>query len=150
MSDHVPAARDASASGESLNPGQLPGRIERDGSGTLDSVAPKVNRAAITISIMLATIMQAIDTTIANVALPHIQGSLSAAQDQITWVVTSYIVAAAIMTPLTGWLAGAFGIKRVFLISVVGFTAASVLCGLAENLTQIVLFRLLQGSAARP
>jgi DHA2 family multidrug resistance protein len=94
---------------------------------------------------MLATIMQAIDTTIANVALPHIQGSLSAAQDQITWVLTSYIVAAAIMTPLTGWLAGAFGIKRVFLISVVGFTAASVLCGLAENLTQIVLFRLLQG-----
>ncbi|MGA8398365.1 MAG: DHA2 family efflux MFS transporter permease subunit, partial [Stellaceae bacterium] len=94
---------------------------------------------------MLATIMQAIDTTIANVALPHIQGSLSAAQDQITWVLTSYIVAAAIMTPLTGWLAGAFGIKRVFLISVIGFTAASVLCGLAESLTQIVLFRLLQG-----
>jgi DHA2 family multidrug resistance protein len=145
MSDHVPAARDASASGESLNPGQLPGRIERDGSGTLDPVAPKVNRAAITISIMLATIMQAIDTTIANVALPHIQGSLSAAQDQITWVLTSYLVAAAIMTPLTGWLAGAFGIKRVFLISVAGFTAASALCGAAESLTQMVLFRLLQG-----
>src|SRR5277367_314381 len=145
MSDPVPAARDASATGEPLNPGQLPGRIERDGSGTLDPVAPKVNRAAITISIMLATIMQAIDTTIANVALPHIQGSLSAAQDQITWVLTSYIVAAAIMTPLTGWLAGAFGIKRVFLISVVGFTAASALCGMADSLAQMVLFRLLQG-----
>jgi len=94
---------------------------------------------------MLATIMQAIDTTIANVALPHIQGSLSAAQDQITWVLTSYIVAAAIMTPLTGWLAGAFGIKRVFLISVAGFTVASALCGLADSLAQMVLFRLLQG-----
>jgi DHA2 family multidrug resistance protein len=114
-------------------------------SGVLDQAAPAVNRPAITISIMLATIMQAIDTTIANVALPHIQGSLSAAQDQITWVLTSYIVAAAIMTPLTGWLASAFGIKRVFLISVAGFTATSVLCGMAESLTQIVLFRLLQG-----
>ena len=96
-----------------------------------DHAAPAVNRAAITISIMLATIMQAIDTTIANVALPHIQGSLSAAQDQITWILTSYIVAAAIMTPLTGWLAGAFGIKGVFLISVAGFTLTSALCGMA-------------------
>ena len=110
-----------------------------------DHAAPAVNRAAITISIMLATIMQAIDTTIANVALPHIQGSLSAAQDQITWILTSYIVAAAIMTPLTGWLAGAFGIKGVFLISVAGFTVASALCGLAQSLPQMVLFRLLQG-----
>ena len=67
--------------------------------------------------------MQGVDTTIANVALPHMQGSLSASQDQIAWVLTSYIVAAAIMTPLTGWLAGRFGIKYVFLISVVGFTA---------------------------
>ncbi|HEX3520751.1 MAG TPA: DHA2 family efflux MFS transporter permease subunit [Stellaceae bacterium] len=110
-----------------------------------DRAAPAVNRAAITISIMLATIMQAIDTTIANVALPHIQGSLSAAQDQITWILTSYIVAAAIMTPLTGWLAGAFGIKGVFLISVAGFTLTSALCGMAESLPQMVLFRLLQG-----
>ena len=98
-----------------------------------DRAAPAVNRAAITISIMLATIMQAIDTTIANVALPHIQGSLSAAQDQITWILTSYIVAAAIMTPLTGWLAGAFGIKGVFLISVAGFTLTSALCGMAKR-----------------
>ena len=85
--------------------------------------------AAITVSIMLATFMQGVDTTIANVALPHMQGSLSASQDQIAWVVTSYIVAAAIMTPLTGWLAGRFGIKYVFLISVAGFTLASALCG---------------------
>ena len=113
--------------------------------GAPDNAAPSINRAAITISIMLATIMQAIDTTIANVALPHIQGSLSAAQDQITWILTSYIVAAAIMTPLTGWLAGGFGIKGVFLISVAGFTLASALCGMAQSLPQMVLFRLLQG-----
>jgi DHA2 family multidrug resistance protein len=103
------------------------------------------NRAAITVSIMLATIMQGVDTTIANVALPHIQGSLSASQDQVAWVLTSYIVAAAIMTPLTGWLAGRFGIRYVFLISVIGFTMASALCGAATSLVQIVLYRLLQG-----
>ena len=103
------------------------------------------NRGLITVAIMLATIMQALDTTIANVALPHMQGSLSASQDQIAWVVTSYIVAAAIMTPLTGWLAGRFGIKYVFLISVAGFTVASALCGVAQSLGQIVAFRLLQG-----
>src|SRR5882757_4871592 len=86
---------------------------------------------------MLATFM--------HVALPHMQGSLSASQDQIAWVVTSYIVAAAIMTPLTGWLAGRFGIKYVFLISVIGFTIASTLCGSATSLTQLVLYRVLQG-----
>jgi DHA2 family multidrug resistance protein len=99
----------------------------------------------ITASIMLATIMQGVDNTIANVALPHIQGSLSAAQDQIAWVLTSYIVAVAIMTPLTGWLAGRLGIKYVFLISVAGFTLASALCGSATSLTQLVIYRLLQG-----
>ncbi|HTZ80896.1 MAG TPA: DHA2 family efflux MFS transporter permease subunit [Stellaceae bacterium] len=105
------------------------------------------HRGLITVSIMLATIMQALDTTIANVALPHMQGSLSAAQDQIAWVLTSYIVAAAIITPLTGWLAARFGRKRVFLISVAGFTVASMACGAATSLAQIVLFRLLQGVA---
>jgi DHA2 family multidrug resistance protein len=104
-----------------------------------------VNRVAITISIMLATFMQGVDTTITNVALPHMQGSLSASQDQIAWVVTSYIVAAAIMTPLTGWLAGRFGIKYVFLISVAGFTVSSALCGAATSLVQLVAYRLLQG-----
>jgi MFS transporter, DHA2 family, multidrug resistance protein len=107
--------------------------------------APVGNRGAITVSIMLATFMQGVDTTIANVALPHMQGSFSAAQDQIAWVVTSYIVAAAIMTPLTGWLAGRFGIKYVFFISVAGFTVASALCGLATSLAQMVIYRLLQG-----
>jgi MFS transporter, DHA2 family, multidrug resistance protein len=94
---------------------------------------------------MLATFMQGVDTTITNVALPHMQGSLSASQDQIAWVVTSYIVAAAIMTPLTGWLAGRFGIKYVFLFSVIGFTLASALCGAATSLAQLVIYRLLQG-----
>ena len=97
------------------------------GEGDRSSGALPANRVAITISIMLATFMQGVDTTITNVALPHMQGSLSASQDQIAWVVTSYIVAAAIMTPLTGWLAGRFGIKYVFLFSVIGFTVASAL-----------------------
>jgi DHA2 family multidrug resistance protein len=104
-----------------------------------------INRPMITISIMLATIIQALDGTIANVALPHMQGSLSASQDQITWVLTSFIVAAAIATPLTGWLCDRFGRKTIFLVSVAGFTLASVLCGLSQSLTQIVIARLLQG-----
>jgi len=99
----------------------------------------------ITVAIMLATIMQALDTTIANVALPHMQGSLQASQDQITWVLTSYIVAAAIATPLTGWLCSKWGRKQVFMTAVVGFTLASALCGLAGSLWQIVAARLLQG-----
>jgi MFS transporter, DHA2 family, multidrug resistance protein len=99
----------------------------------------------ITISVMVASIMQALDATIANVALPRIQGSLSATQDQITWVLTSYIIATAIMMPLAGWLAGQFGRKRIFLISITVFTAASVLCGLAQTLPQMVAFRALQG-----
>jgi len=111
----------------------------------LGQTGQPINRGAITASIMLATFMQGVDTTITNVALPHMQGSLSASQDQVAWVVTSYIVAAAIMTPLTGWLAGRFGIKYVFLISVVGFTLASALCGAATSLAELVIFRLLQG-----
>jgi DHA2 family multidrug resistance protein len=103
------------------------------------------NRAAITVCVILATLMQALDTTIANVALPYIQGSVSASQDQIAWVLTSYIVAAAIMTPPTGYLAGRFGLKRLFLFSVAGFTVASMLCGMAQSLVEIVLFRVLQG-----
>jgi DHA2 family multidrug resistance protein len=103
------------------------------------------NRTAITFSIMLANIMQGLDTTIANVALPHIRGSLSASLDQISWVLTSYIVAAAITMPLTGWLAGRFGIKYIFILSVGGFTLASALCGMATNLTELVVYRGLQG-----
>jgi DHA2 family multidrug resistance protein len=97
------------------------------------------------LSIMLATIMQALDTTIANVALPHMQGSLQASQDQITWVLTSYIVAAAIALPLTGWLCAQWGRRKVFVLSIIGFTIASALCGLATSLGGIVAARLLQG-----
>ena len=103
------------------------------------------HRVFITISVMLASIMQALDNTIANVALPRIQGSLSTTQDQMTWVLTSYIIAAAIMTPLSGWLAGQIGRRRVFLFSIVGFTIASALCGLAQSLPEIVAARLFQG-----
>ncbi|MGH7046482.1 MAG: MFS transporter, partial [Stellaceae bacterium] len=104
-----------------------------------------LNRPALTCSIILAVIMQGVDNSIANVALPHIQGSLSASQDQAAWVLTSYIVTAAIMMPLAGWLATRFGIRPVFLISIGGFTLASALCGSATSLTELVLYRGLQG-----
>jgi len=107
--------------------------------------ADHANRWPITFAIMLATIMNTLDTTIANIALPHIQGSLSASTDEITWVLTSYIVAATIMTPLTGWLADRLGRKLLFLTCIIGFTIASMLCGVAQDLPQIVLFRVLQG-----
>ena len=106
---------------------------------------PVAHRGAITATIICACVMQGLDTTIVNVCLPHIQGSMSAAQDQISWVLTSYIVASAIMMPLTGWLAGHFGVKYIFLGSVIGFTIASALCGAATSLTQLVLYRMLQG-----
>src|SRR2546423_8687836 len=112
-----------------------------------DAFTPVPNRGMITISIMLANIMQGLDNTILNVALPHIQGSLSASLDQVAWALTSYIVCAAIMMPLTGWLAGRFGIKYIFLIPVIGFTLASALCGAATNLGELVFFRALQGVA---
>lgn len=102
-------------------------------------------RLLITFSVMLATIMQALDTTIANVALPHMQGAMGATQDQTSWVLTSYIVAAAIAMPLTGFVAARIGRKRLFTWSVIGFTVASMLCGAAQSLNQIVIFRLLQG-----
>src|SRR5246500_2498345 len=112
-----------------------------------DTFAPVLNRGLITISIMLANIMQGVDNTILNVALPHIQGSRSASLDQIAWALTSYIVCGAIMMPLTGWFAGQFGIKYVFLASVIGFTLASALCGAATSLPELVLFRAVQGVA---
>lgn len=106
---------------------------------------PGLRRNMVTICAMTATIMQALDTTIANVALPYMQGSLSASQDQVNWVLTSYIVAAAIMTAPVGWVANRFGRKKVFIVCSAGFTIASVMCGLAQDITQMVLFRLLQG-----
>jgi len=103
-------------------------------------------RALVTVCAMSATIMQALDTTIANVALPYMQGSLSASLDQINWVLTSYIVASAIMTAPIGWVAERYGRKRLFVICAAGFTAASMLCGLAHSIEQMVGFRLLQGA----
>jgi MFS transporter, DHA2 family, multidrug resistance protein len=102
-------------------------------------------RGLLTVCIMMATIMQALDTTIANVALPFMQGSLSATQDQVNWVLTSYIVAAAIMTSPLGWMAGRFGRKKLFIVCTAGFTVASMLCGGAQTIGQMVAFRLLQG-----
>jgi DHA2 family multidrug resistance protein len=109
------------------------------------AAVPGLRRNMVTVCAMTATIMQALDTTIANVALPYMQGTLGASQDQINWVLTSYIVAAAIMTAPVGWIANRFGRKRVFIVCSAGFTLASVLCGLAQDITQMVLFRLLQG-----
>jgi DHA2 family multidrug resistance protein len=103
------------------------------------------HRGLITLCVILASVMQALDNTIANVALPRIQGSLSSTQDQMSWVLTSYIIAAAIMTPLSGWLAGRYGRRRLFIYSVVGFTITSALCGIAQSLPEIVIARLLQG-----
>jgi MFS transporter, DHA2 family, multidrug resistance protein len=113
--------------------------------GPSPSAVPGLRRNMVTICAMTATIMQALDTTIANVALPYMQGTLSASQDQINWVLTSYIVAAAIMTAPVGWIANRFGRKTIFIICSGGFTIASVLCGLAQDINQMVLFRLLQG-----
>jgi DHA2 family multidrug resistance protein len=114
-------------------------------SGAPTALPSGARRTLVTICAMSATIMQALDTTIANVALPYMQGTLGASMDQINWVLTSYIVAAAIMTAPIGWLANRFGTKRLFIICVAGFTVASLLCGLAQNIEQMVLFRLLQG-----
>ncbi|HUB15298.1 MAG TPA: DHA2 family efflux MFS transporter permease subunit [Acetobacteraceae bacterium] len=103
------------------------------------------HRAIITMCAMAATLMQALDSTIANVALPYMQGGLSASYDEITWVLTSYIVAAAIMTAPVGWLAARYGSRAIYLVSVIGFTVASMLCGVATSLYEMVLFRLIQG-----
>ena len=104
------------------------------------------HRGVITVCLMIATLMQALDQTIANVALPYMQGSLSASYDQITWVLTSYVVMAAIFTAPIGWLSAHFGRKNLFIACLVGFTIASMCCGIASSLVQIVLFRMLQGA----
>jgi len=103
------------------------------------------NRGLLTACVMMANLMQALDSTIANVALPYMQGSLNATADQITWVLTSYVIAAAVMTAPVGWMAARFGRRRLHLACLAGFIAASMLCGAAQSLEQIVAFRLLQG-----
>jgi DHA2 family multidrug resistance protein len=108
-------------------------------------VLPTSERIIVTIGVMMAVLLQVLDTTIANVALPHMAADLSATQDQINWVLTSYIVASAIALPISGWLADRVGRKRLLLVSVVGFTIASVLCATATSLTEMVVFRAFQG-----
>jgi MFS transporter, DHA2 family, multidrug resistance protein len=107
---------------------------------------PQINPWIIAISVMLGTFMEVLDTTVVNVSLPHIAGSLSASVDEATWVLTSYLVANAIILPMTGWLANFFGRKRILLFSVAGFTLASLMCGLAPSLPMLIVFRIIQGA----
>src|SRR5579862_9656758 len=105
-----------------------------------------INPWLIAIAVMSSTFMEVLDTTVVNVSLPHIAGSLSASNDEATWTLTSYLVANAIVLPMTGWLAGRFGRKRLLMLSVAGFTVASLLCGLAPSLSVLVFFRIVQGA----
>ncbi len=109
------------------------------------SNSPQVNKWVVTFAVMLGTFMEVIDTTVVNVALPHIAGSLAAAVDESTWVLTSYLVANAIVLPITGWLSALFGRKRFLLVCLALFTGSSMLCGLASNLGLLVFFRIIQG-----
>src|SRR5215467_6356424 len=116
------------------------------------AVHPQLCEAAshkwlIALAVMLGTTLEVLDTSIVNVALPHMQGSFSASLDEISWVVTSYLVANGIMIPMTGWISARFGRKRYILVSVSVFVAASMMCGAAQSLQQMVLFRLIQGMA---
>jgi DHA2 family multidrug resistance protein len=113
-------------------------------------VTANLHRTLITFGLILSAFMNGMDATVANIALPHIQGSISASPEQITWVITSYFIAQAVTIPVSGWLAAHFGLKPVLLACVFGFTVASVLCGLATNLPELVLFRALQGMVAAP
>src|SRR6185312_5648572 len=120
---------------------------------TINSAAPgrrlgaaQINPWIIAISVMLGTFMEVLDTTVVNVSLPHIAGNLSATPDEATWVLTSYLVSNAIVLPLTGWLANFFGRRRLLLMSVTGFTIFSFLCGIAPNLTMLIVFRVFQGA----
>ena len=108
---------------------------------------PVRNTIFVVIGIMMASLLQILDTTIANVAIPHMQASLGATPDEISWVLTSYIVASAVAMPMTGWLADRVGSRRLFILSTAGFVIASMLCGMAQNITEMVLFRALQGAS---
>jgi DHA2 family multidrug resistance protein len=112
-----------------------------------ESAPPQINPWIIAIAVMFGTFMEVLDTTVVNVSLPHIAGSLSASVDEATWVLTSYLVANAIILPITGWLANFFGRKRLLMMSVTGFTIASFLCGFAPTLTLLIIFRVIQGAA---
>src|SRR5881275_2922525 len=106
----------------------------------------QINPWIVAISVMFATFMEVLDTTVVNVSLPHIAGSLSATIDEATWALTSYLVANALILPMTGWLASRFGRKHLLMLSVIGFTGSSFLCGLAPTLGTLIFFRILQGA----
>src|SRR5512135_2805851 len=108
---------------------------------------PQVNRWLVSFSVVFATFMEVLDTTVVNVSLPHIGGSMSATVEEATWTLTSYLVANAIILPMTGWLANYFGRKRLLMLSVSGFVISSFLCGLAPNLTALIIFRVMQGAS---
>ena len=133
----------ASASGRAAPKGAGPRLLT-----AADDVAtlPVANPLLVAIGVMLASLLQVLDTTIANVAIPHMQSSLGATSDEISWVLTSYIVAVAVAMPITGWLADRIGSRRLFMLSVAGFVLSSMLCGMAQNVGQMVLFRALQGA----
>src|SRR2546423_13645466 len=107
---------------------------------------PAVNPWIIAIAVMMGSFMEVLATTVVNVSLPHVAGNLSATVDESTWVLTSYLVASAIILPMTGWLANYFGRKRILMISIAGFTVASVLCGLAPSLPFLIIFQVVQGA----
>lgn len=112
-----------------------------------EPLLPTANPMLVVFGIMTASLLQVLDTTIANVAIPHMQASLGATPDEVSWVLTSYIVATAVAMPITGWLADRIGSRRLFILSVAGFVIASMLCGMAQNIEEMVLFRFLQGVA---
>ena len=113
--------------------------------GESNSSVPQINPWLIVISVMFGTFMEVLDTTVVNVSLPHIAGNLSATPEEATWALTSYLVANAIVLPITGWLSNYFGRKRLLMSAVVGFTSASFLCGFAPSLAWLVVFRIIQG-----
>ncbi|MBP1601703.1 MAG: drug resistance transporter, EmrB/QacA subfamily [Acidobacteria bacterium] len=113
----------------------------------LPVAVPEVNRWLVSFSVVFATFMEVLDTTVVNVSLPHIGGSMSATVEEATWTLTSYLVANAIILPMTGWLANYFGRKRLLMLSVSGFVISSFLCGLAPNLTALIIFRVMQGAS---
>ena len=110
------------------------------------AAVPDINPWWITAAVMLGVFMEVLDTTVVNVSLPHIAGNLSASVDETTWVLTSYLVSNAIILPMTGWLANQFGRKRILMTSIIGFTLASVACGMAPNLSSLIFFRVIQGA----
>src|SRR5512136_799357 len=112
----------------------------------METIRKPVNKWLITITVMLPTIMEIVDTSVANVALPHMQGSLNAGTDEVTWVLTSYLVSNAVVLPMTGWLSRMFGRKRFLITCICIFTFASFLCGAAPNLGTLVFFRIIQGA----